>query len=76
MFIWDLDKIREILSKSFVFQKPSNPVGEVLGTGLASYEAEKWAKHRRLINPAFQMEKIKVKNGYQNHNCLIYWSKQ
>lgn len=60
MFIWDLDKIREILSKPLLFQKPSNPAGEVLAKGLVSYEGDKWAKHRRLINPAFQLDKIKV----------------
>ncbi|KAH6785450.1 hypothetical protein C2S51_037905 [Perilla frutescens var. frutescens] len=59
VFIWDLEKIREILSKAFVFQKLSNPMGEVLAKGLTSYETDKWAKHRRLINPAFQMDKIK-----------------
>lgn len=60
VFIWDLDNIREILSKPLVFQKPSSPIGELLAKGLASYEADKWAKHRRLINPAFHIEKIKV----------------
>ncbi|XP_057792293.1 cytochrome P450 CYP72A219-like [Salvia miltiorrhiza] len=59
VFIWDLDMIREILSKPLIFQKPSNPTGEVLAKGLVSYEGDKWAKHRRLINPAFHLEKIK-----------------
>lgn len=40
----------------------------MLALGLASYETAKWAKHRRLINPAFQLEKVKVNfdmmNGY------------
>ncbi|KAL1560581.1 unspecific monooxygenase [Salvia divinorum] len=59
VFIWDHDKIREILSKPLVFRKASNPAGEVLAKGLVSYEGDKWAKHRRLINPAFRLEKIK-----------------
>ncbi|XP_057792299.1 cytochrome P450 CYP72A219-like [Salvia miltiorrhiza] len=59
VYIWDLDKIREILSKPLIFQKLSNPIIEGLVTGLLSYEGDKWAKHRRLINPAFHLEKIK-----------------
>jgi hypothetical protein len=30
-------------------------------TGLVAHEGEKWIKHRRIINPAFYLEKLKVK---------------
>ncbi|KAI3457099.1 hypothetical protein Pfo_013762 [Paulownia fortunei] len=59
VLISDPDNIREILSKSYVFQKPYSPLGKMLARGLASYDTDKWAKHRRLINPAFQLEKVK-----------------
>ncbi|KAL3821390.1 hypothetical protein ACJIZ3_007295 [Penstemon smallii] len=59
VLISDPENIREILSKSYIFQKPYNPLGKMLAQGLASYDTDKWAKHRRLINPAFQMDKIK-----------------
>ncbi|XP_022848651.1 cytochrome P450 CYP72A219-like isoform X1 [Olea europaea var. sylvestris] len=52
--------IREVLSKSYIFQKPpSHPIFKLLAQGLATYETDKWAKHRRLINPAFHLEKLK-----------------
>ncbi|KAK4484561.1 hypothetical protein RD792_007145 [Penstemon davidsonii] len=59
VLISDPENIREILSKSYIFQKPYNPLGKMLAQGLATYDTDKWAKHRRLINPAFQMDKIK-----------------
>ncbi|CAM8888124.1 unnamed protein product [Rhodiola kirilowii] len=52
--------IREAFTKILDFKKPPpNPLVQVLGTGLASYEGDRWAKHRRLINPAFHVEKLK-----------------
>ncbi|RWR96162.1 cytochrome P450 CYP72A219-like protein [Cinnamomum micranthum f. kanehirae] len=30
------------------------------GTGLANYQGEKWVKHKRLLSPAFHLEKLKV----------------
>ncbi|MQM06405.1 hypothetical protein Taro_039228 [Colocasia esculenta] len=54
--------IREVLSNKFGhFQKQSSsPLGRLVITGLATYEGEKWALHRRIINPAFHVEKLKL----------------
>ncbi|PRQ30803.1 putative 11-oxo-beta-amyrin 30-oxidase [Rosa chinensis] len=42
------------------FRRPVlNPLSKLLVTGLASYEGEKWAKHRRIVNPSFHVEKLK-----------------
>ncbi|XP_077228014.1 cytochrome P450 CYP72A616-like isoform X1 [Tasmannia lanceolata] len=59
--IMDPELIREILSNKFGhFAKlKTNPITELLAKGLANYEGEKWAKHRRIINPAFHQEKLK-----------------
>lgn len=60
--IMDPELIREVLSNKFGhFAKPeSNPLTKLLATGLVNYDGEKWAKHRRILNPAFHQEKLKV----------------
>ncbi|KAK7286712.1 hypothetical protein RJT34_21911 [Clitoria ternatea] len=58
--IADHELIKDVLNKINDFQKPSlNPLAKLLVTGLATYNGEKWSKHRRIINPAFTSEKLK-----------------
>lgn len=58
----DTDSIKEVLNKSNQFQKVKggNPLTKLLATGLVYYEGEKWAKHRKIINPAFHVDRLKV----------------
>lgn len=59
--ITDPELIKEALMRINEFQKPKlNPLVGLLAPGLVSYEGEKWAMHRKLINPAFHMEKLKL----------------
>ncbi|KAH7512766.1 hypothetical protein FEM48_Zijuj12G0125100 [Ziziphus jujuba var. spinosa] len=69
-FIWDgpnprtiitnPEDVKDVFAKYDDFQRPnSNPLVQLLATGLSSYEDEKWAKHRRIINPAFHIERLK-----------------
>lgn len=59
--------IREAFTRMNEFQKTRlNPLIGLLVPGLVGYEGEKWAKHRKLVNPAFHMEKLKVSI------CLIH----
>ena len=65
LLIMDPELIREVFAKSYVYQKiPSNALTKLLAQGLANYDADKWSKHRRLINPAFHLEKLKVISTY------------
>ncbi|PIA26886.1 hypothetical protein AQUCO_08600037v1 [Aquilegia coerulea] len=62
LLVMDPEMIRDILSNKFGhFEKTrTNPLGRFLVTGFISYEGEKWVKHRRIINPAFHLEKLKM----------------
>ncbi|KAM7503190.1 hypothetical protein LguiB_002094 [Lonicera macranthoides] len=59
--IMDPDLIKDILTRNNIFQKPrgGNPLGRLLATGLVDYDGDKWTKHRKIINPAFHLEKLK-----------------
>ncbi|KAM0933119.1 putative secologanin synthase [Dioscorea sansibarensis] len=59
--IWDPDMTRKILfNKSGHLIKPeSSPLTKLLATGISSLEGEAWAQRRKLINPAFHLDKIK-----------------
>ena len=62
MVITEAELVRDILSNKFGhFEKFTNKrLGKLLALGLATYEGEKWAKQRRILNPAFHLEKLKV----------------
>ncbi|GMH25609.1 hypothetical protein Nepgr_027452 [Nepenthes gracilis] len=53
--------IREALSNIYDFQKPKlNSVISLLAPGLVSLEGKQWAMRRKLMNPAFHAEKLKM----------------
>ncbi|KAI3704428.1 hypothetical protein L1987_74648 [Smallanthus sonchifolius] len=52
--------IKDALTKIYDFQKTKiNPLIKFVASGLVTYEGDQWAKHRKLINPAFHVEKLK-----------------
>lgn len=62
--LMDPKLVREVLSnKSGHFPRPiPNPAFKLFAAGILAYEGEKWAKHRRIMNVAFHLEKLKVRN--------------
>ncbi|KAL1213136.1 Cytochrome P450 72A15 [Cardamine amara subsp. amara] len=58
--IMDPQLIKEVFNKVYDFPKPHTfPLATLIAEGVVSYDGDKWAKHRRIINPAFHVEKIK-----------------
>ncbi|XP_042479333.1 cytochrome P450 72A397-like [Macadamia integrifolia] len=59
--IMDPSLANAILSdKSGTIRKPElDPVSKMIAFGIFNYEGEKWAMHRRIMNPAFHLEKLK-----------------
>ena len=72
--IFEPELVKEILTKNFDFKKPkTNPLLDYLFTGVGMYEGEKWTKHRKLINPAFHMEKLKVHNYFHFFKFFLFF---
>ncbi|XP_015082505.1 cytochrome P450 CYP72A219-like [Solanum pennellii] len=61
VLITDPEHVKEIFTKNYAYQKQAhpNPFAKLLAIGLALLEEDKWAKHRKIINPAFHVEKLK-----------------
>nr|CAB3473645.1 unnamed protein product [Digitaria exilis] len=61
--IIDPELVREVTSNkdgNFVKTKLATRIVKLLIGGVAILDGEKWAKHRRIMNPAFHAEKLKV----------------
>ncbi|EAY75044.1 hypothetical protein OsI_02940 [Oryza sativa Indica Group] len=60
--ITDPAQVRDVLSNKLGhFEKPKLPaLTKLLADGLTSHDGEKWVKHRRIMNPAFHLEKLKL----------------
>ena len=58
MTLTDPELIKDVFNKIYDFGKPNmGPNIRSLIPGLAMHEGEKWSMHRKIINPAFNLEK-------------------
>ncbi|XP_054816296.1 11-oxo-beta-amyrin 30-oxidase-like [Prosopis cineraria] len=61
LILMDPEQIKDVFNRNYDFIKPHTiPIIKYLSTGLASYDADKWTRHRKIINPAFNLEKLKT----------------
>ncbi|KAH0448362.1 hypothetical protein IEQ34_022162 [Dendrobium chrysotoxum] len=61
--ISDPDLVKQVLSNKFGFYMKldsGTEVAALLGNGLVLTEGEQWARHRRVVSPAFTMDRIKT----------------
>lgn len=61
--ITDAEHVKQVLANKFGFYaKPTapEPLHILLGKGLVLTDGEEWARHRRVVSPAFTMDKLKV----------------
>lgn len=70
MIVSDPKLFREILANKngrFGKQKSILWVQNLLADGLTSHQGEKWVAHRRIMNHAFHLEKLKVRHHHPAH---------
>ncbi|CAM8990412.1 unnamed protein product [Rhodiola kirilowii] len=79
VYVMEPELIKDVLNRINDFHKPQrNPSSLLVVEGLATYEGKKWAKHRKLINPAFHFEKLKsmIPKFYHSGNEMVSnWEK-
>ncbi|XP_023536195.1 cytochrome P450 CYP72A219-like [Cucurbita pepo subsp. pepo] len=76
LHIMDPEQLKTVLTLINDIQKPlMYPHLKLLTNGLINHEGEKWVKHRKIINPAFHLEKLKVMVPAFYHSCYDMVSK-
>ncbi|MCD7449018.1 hypothetical protein HAX54_048101 [Datura stramonium] len=70
IFVMEPELIKEIITNNNIFKKPKPaPLVQLLVSGITSYEDQKWAKHRKILNTAFYAEKLKCMVAAMHKSC-------
>ncbi|XP_060188414.1 cytochrome P450 72A397-like isoform X1 [Lycium barbarum] len=70
IFVMEPELIKEIVTTNNIFKKPKPaPLVQLLVSGITSYEDQKWAKHRKILNTAFYAEKLKCMVPAMHKSC-------
>ncbi|KAK1416126.1 hypothetical protein QVD17_31914 [Tagetes erecta] len=70
IYIMDPELIKQILLRPDEFRKPySEPFRDSLVRGLFVTEGQKWIKHRQIINPAFNLQNLKMMFSAISSSC-------
>lgn len=70
----DPEMVKQVLSSNFGFYLKPYPgpnIMALLGKGLVLAEGSDWARHRRALNPAFHIDKLKV---FLTTLCFFFFS--
>ncbi|KAI9079533.1 hypothetical protein K1719_038505 [Acacia pycnantha] len=60
LILMDLELIKDTLNRHLDFTKCHFfPTTEYIAPGVAGYDGEQWAKHRKILHPAFNFDKLK-----------------
>ncbi|XP_028763754.1 cytochrome P450 72A68-like [Neltuma alba] len=55
------EQIKDVFNKNYDYRKSHlNPLSKYVAPGLAKLDGDKWAKHRKIISPAFNLDKLKT----------------
>ncbi|KAH6759359.1 hypothetical protein C2S51_019594 [Perilla frutescens var. frutescens] len=57
--ISDPEIVKEMMKKSDVIGRPYKGIEKILTAGLVTLQGPKWAHHRKILNPAFHLDKLK-----------------
>ncbi|XP_054814846.1 cytochrome P450 72A397-like [Prosopis cineraria] len=60
LILMDTELIKDTLHRHYDFTKCHNfPITEYIAPGVAGYDGEQWARHRKILHPAFNLDKLK-----------------